>query len=79
MDNWGSWMNDVLSGWGVSPTLANVLDEMGIALLLIRVAVCVNYVCQGLLVRILFSRVKIWKEYERIQSDIFDHLLWSIH
>lgn len=22
-----------------------------------------------------FSRNKIWKEYERIQSDIFDHLL----
>ena len=23
----------------------------------------------------LFSRNKVWKEYERIQSDIFDHLL----
>ena len=22
-----------------------------------------------------FSRNKVWKEYERIQSDIFDHLL----
>lgn len=22
-----------------------------------------------------FSRVKAWKDYERIQSDIFDHLL----
>ena len=22
-----------------------------------------------------FSRIKVWKEYERIQSDIFDHLL----
>lgn len=57
MDNLGSWMNDVLSGWGVSPTLANVLDEMVIALLLIGVAMCVNYVCQGLLVRI-FQRLR---------------------
>ena len=30
----------------------------------------------GLPVRVyFFSRVKAWKEYERIQSDIFDHLL----
>ncbi len=25
-----------------------------------------------------FSRNKVWKEYERIQSDIFDHLLAMI-
>lgn len=66
MDNLGSWMNDVLSGWGVSPTLANVLDEMVIALLLIGVAMCVNYVCQGLLVRILHrlrrSLARTWGE-----------------
>ena len=66
MDNLGSWMNDVLSGWGVSPTLANVLDEMVIALLLIGVAICVNYVCQGLLVRILHrlrrSLARTWEE-----------------
>lgn len=30
----------------------------------------------GLPIRVyFFSRVKAWKEYERIQSDIFDHLL----
>ena len=31
---------------------------------------------RGLPIRVyFFSRVKAWKEYERIQSDIFDHLL----
>lgn len=30
----------------------------------------------GLPIRVyFFSRIKVWREYERIQSDIFDHLL----
>lgn len=45
MDNLGTWMNDLLTGWGISPSAANVFDEMIIAVLMLGVAVCLNYAC----------------------------------
>ena len=46
MVNLGSWMNKILVGWGVDAKIANTFDEMIIAVLLITVAVGVDYLCQ---------------------------------
>ena len=45
MVNLGSWMNKILVGWGVDAKIANTFDEMIIAVLLIAVAVGVDYLC----------------------------------
>ena len=50
MVNLGSWMNKILVGWGVDAKLANTFDEMIIAVLLITVAVGVDYLCQYIFV-----------------------------
>ena len=50
MINLGSWMNKILIGWGVDPKIANTFDEMIIALLLIVVAVGLDYLCQFIFV-----------------------------
>ena len=50
MVNLGSWMNKILVGWGVDAKIANTFDEMIIAVLLIAVAVGVDYVCQYIFV-----------------------------
>lgn len=49
MVNLGSWMNKILVGWGVDAKIANTFDEMIIAVLLIAVAVGVDYLCQYIL------------------------------
>ena len=50
MVNLGSWMNKILVGWGVDAKIANTFDEMIIAVLLITVAVGVDYLCQYIFV-----------------------------
>ena len=50
MVNLGSWMNKLLIGWGVDAKIANTFDEMIIAVLLIAVAVGVDYLCQYIFV-----------------------------
>lgn len=50
MINLGSWMNKILVGWGVDAKIANTFDEMIIAVLLIAVAVGVDYLCQYIFV-----------------------------
>ena len=50
MVNFGSWMNKILVGWGVDAKIANTFDEMIIAVLLIAVAVGVDYLCQYIFV-----------------------------
>ena len=37
MINLGSWMNKVLTGWGVDEKIANTFDEAIIAILLVAV------------------------------------------
>lgn len=39
MINLGSWMNKVLTGWGVDEKIANTFDEAIIAILLVAVAI----------------------------------------
>ena len=43
MVNLGSWMNKLLIGWGVDPKIADTFDEILIAVLLIAVAVGIDY------------------------------------
>ena len=50
MVNLGSWMNKILVGWGVDAKIANTFDEMIIAVLLIAVAVGVDYLCKYIFV-----------------------------
>lgn len=47
--NLGKWMNDTLMGWGMNPTIVNRLDETFIVVLMIAVAVGINYLCQAIL------------------------------
>lgn len=50
MVNLGSWMNKLLIGWGVDPKIANTFDEIIIAVLLIALAVGLDYLCQFIFV-----------------------------
>ena len=50
MINLGSWMNKILVGWGVDPKIANTFDEFIIAVLLIVLAVGIDYLCQFIFV-----------------------------
>lgn len=46
----GNWMNKVLVDWGVDPKLANTFDETIIAVLMVGVAVGLDYLFQALFV-----------------------------
>lgn len=50
MINLGSWMNKVLTGWGVDEKIANTFDEAIIAILLVAVAIGLDYLCQAIFV-----------------------------
>lgn len=46
----GSLMNKVLIGWGVNPKIAETFDETIVAVLMILVAVGLDYLCQAIFV-----------------------------
>ena len=46
----GSCMNKILIGWGVDPKIANTFDETIIAILMIFIAVGLDYLCQAIFV-----------------------------
>lgn len=50
MINLGEWMNDKLVGWGVESNLAGMIDEVLIALVLVAIAVALDYLCQAIFV-----------------------------
>ncbi len=50
MINLGSWMNGILTGWGIDPKVANTFDEIIIAVVLVMLAVGVDYLCQAIFV-----------------------------
>ena len=50
MTTLGGWMNKTLVGWGVDPKFANTFDETIIAILIIAVAVGLDYLFQAILV-----------------------------
>lgn len=50
MINLGTWMNNLLIGWGVDPNFADSFDEIIIAILMVFVAVGLDYLCQFIFV-----------------------------
>ena len=46
----GNWVNKILIGWGIDPKIANTFDEAIIAILMICIAVGLDYLCQAILV-----------------------------
>ena len=46
----GNWMNKILIAWGVDPKIANTFDEAIIAVLMICIAVGLDYLCQSIFV-----------------------------
>ena len=50
MTTLGGWMNKILIGWGVDPKFANTFDETIIAILMIAMAVGLDYLCQAIFV-----------------------------
>ena len=45
----GKWMNKILIDWGMDPKVADRFDETIIAILMIAIAVVLNYLCQAIL------------------------------
>ena len=45
----GKWMNKILIDWGIDPKVADRFDETIIAILMIAIAVGVDYLCQAIL------------------------------
>lgn len=50
MNSLGEWMNGLLVGWGVEQHVADAFDEVVIALLMVGMAVGLDYLCQALFV-----------------------------
>lgn len=48
--NLGSWMNGILVGWGVDPKFANSFDEVIIVILMLILAIGLDYLCQAIFV-----------------------------
>lgn len=46
----GKWMNEILINWGINPVVADRFDETIMALLMIVVAIVLNYLCQAILI-----------------------------
>lgn len=46
----GKWMNKILIDWGMEPKMANRFDETVIAILMIVIAVGLDYLCQAIFV-----------------------------
>ena len=46
----GKWMNKILIDWGIDPEVADRFDETIIAILMIAIAVGLNYLCQAILI-----------------------------
>ena len=43
----GKWMNKILIDWGIDPKVADRFDETIIALLMIAIAIGLNYLVSG--------------------------------
>lgn len=81
MINLGSWMNGVLTGWGINPEIANIFDEMIIAALLVVLAVGLDYLCQAIFV----GSIKKLTQHTNFQWDsllikrkVIHHLVHTI-
>ncbi len=77
----GNWMNKVLIGWGVDPKVANTFDEAIIAILMVAIAVGLDYLCQAILVGGMRRYTKhfphLWNTL-LMKRRVFHHLIHTI-
>lgn len=77
----GKWMNKILIDWGIDPVVADRFDETIMALLMIVIAIVLNYLCQAILIGGM-------KQYTRrrphqwntllMKRKVFHHLIHTI-
>ena len=77
----GKWMNKTLIDWGIDPAVADRFDETIMALLMIVIAIVLNYLCQAILIGGM-------KQYTRrkphqwntllMKRKVFHHLIHTI-
>ena len=77
----GKWMNEILINWGINPVVADRFDETIMALLMIVVAIVLNYLCQAIFIGGM-------KQYTRrrphqwntllMKRKVFHHLIHTI-
>lgn len=74
----GTWMNEILIGWGVNPKLANLFDEAIIAILMVAFAVGLDYICQAIFVGGMRRYTKrsphVWNTL-LMKRRVFHHLI----
>ena len=79
--NLGKWMNDTLMGWGMNPTIVNRLDETFIVVLMIAVAVGINYLCQAILLggmkQYTHRKPRQWNTL-LMKRKVFHHLVHTL-
>lgn len=79
--NLGKWMNDTLMGWGMNPTIVNRLDETLIVVLMIAVAVGINYLCQAILLggmkQYTHRKPRQWNTL-LMKRKVFHHLVHTL-
>lgn len=77
----GNWMNGILVGWGVNPKLANMFDEAIIAILMVGIAIGLDYLCQAIFVGGMRRYTKrsphIWNTL-LMKRKVFHHLIHTI-
>ena len=77
----GNWMNKILIGWGVDPKIANTFDEAIIAVLMICIAVGLDYLCQSIFVGGMKKYTKhsphVWNTL-LIKRRVFHNLIHTI-
>ncbi len=77
----GGWMNHILVGWGVDPKVANMFDEAIIAVLMVVVAIGLDYICQAILVGGMRRYTKrfphTWNTL-LMKRKVFHHLIHTI-
>lgn len=74
-------MNGILTGWGVDPKIANTFDEIIIAILLVMLAVGVDYLCQAIFVgslKKLAQHTRYQWETLLIRRKVVHHLVHTI-
>lgn len=79
--NLGNWMNKILIGWGVDAKIADSFDETIIAVLMIGVAIGLDYLCQAIFVggiRSIAQRTRFQWDTLLIKRKVVHNLVHTI-
>lgn len=79
--NLGSWMNKILIGWGIDAKFANMFDETIIAVLMMAVAIGLDYLCQAIFVgsvRSIAQRTRFKWDSLLIKRRVIHHLVHTL-